>query len=33
MRKSIRGFKSILAWIHLVGMNVGASLKNERNTS
>ena len=23
MRKSIHGFKSVLAWIHLVGMNVG----------
>jgi len=25
MRKSIRGFKSVLAWIHLVGMNVGGA--------
>ena len=25
MRKSIRGFKSALAWIHLVGMNVGGA--------
>ena len=25
MRKNIRGFKSVLAWIHLVGMNVGGA--------
>ena len=25
MRKSIHGFKSVLAWIHLVGMNVGGA--------
>ena len=25
MRKSIRGFKSVLAWIHLVGMNIGGA--------
>jgi hypothetical protein len=25
MRKSIRGLKSVLAWIHLVGMNVGGA--------
>jgi hypothetical protein len=25
MRKSIRGFKSVLAWIHLIGMNVGGA--------
>jgi hypothetical protein len=25
MGKSIRGFKSVLAWIHLVGMNVGGA--------
>ena len=25
MRKNIRGFKTILAWIHLVGMNVGGA--------
>ena len=25
MKKSIRGFKSALAWIHLVGMNVGGA--------
>ena len=25
MGKSIRGFKSVLAWIHLIGMNVGGT--------
>ena len=25
MRKSIHGFKSVLAWVHLVGMNVGGA--------
>ena len=25
MRKSIHGFKSVLAWIHLVGMNIGGA--------
>ena len=25
MKKSIHGFKSVLAWIHLVGMNVGGA--------
>ena len=25
MRKSIRGIKSVLAWIHLIGMNVGGA--------
>ena len=25
MRKKIRGFRSILAWIHLIGMNVGGT--------
>jgi hypothetical protein len=25
MKKSIRGFKSALAWIHLVGMDVGGA--------
>jgi hypothetical protein len=25
MRKNIRGFKSVFAWIHLVGMNVGGA--------
>src|SRR5919202_5252393 len=25
MRKSIHGFKSALAWIHLIGMNVGGA--------
>src|SRR5919197_4118302 len=25
MRKRIRGFRSILAWIHLIGMNVGGT--------
>ena len=25
MRKRIRGFRSILAWIHLIGMNVGCT--------
>jgi hypothetical protein len=25
MRKSIRGFKSVLAWIHIIGMNVGGA--------
>jgi hypothetical protein len=25
MRENICGFKSVLAWIHLVGMNVGGA--------
>jgi hypothetical protein len=25
MGKSIRGFKSVLAWIHLIGMNIGGT--------
>jgi hypothetical protein len=25
MRKNIRGIKSVLAWIHLIGMNVGGA--------
>jgi hypothetical protein len=25
MKKSIRGYKSVLAWIHLIGMNVGGA--------
>ena len=25
MRRSIRGFKSVLAWIHIIGMNVGGA--------
>ena len=25
MKKKIRGFKSVLAWIHLIGMNVGGA--------
>ncbi len=25
MRKSVRGIKSVLAWIHLIGMNVGGA--------
>ena len=25
MRKSILGFKSVLAWIHIIGMNVGGA--------
>ena len=28
MKKKIRGFKSVLAWIHLIGMNVGGAAHN-----